>query len=131
MTTHRTDIYTGTASHELLALADGGFVTFWNRAGCLLSGRRSCRPTASPFLFPVCVSLSLSKQHHSSIICLFLLLSVSASSSDISCLQLTRFSPRSMIFLPKLLCTALSFLLRCFSFSVQNKQHLFQIALHY
>lgn len=127
ITTHRTDICTGTALHELLALPDGGSVTFWNRACCLLAGRKSCRPTDSPFLFPVCVSLSLSECHHSSIICLFLLLSVSSSSSDGSCLQLTCFSPRSMILY-------LNFsvqLTRCFPFSVQNKQQLFQTVLHY
>ncbi len=59
MTTHRTDICTGKASHEQLALPDGGRITFWNRACCLFAERKSCRPTDSPFLyFPVCVPQS-------------------------------------------------------------------------
>ncbi len=73
-----------------------------------------------------CLCPQSSKQHHSSIICLFLLLSVSASSSDISCLQLTSISDSSAK-----LCTAHSFLPRSFSFFMQNKQHLLQTALHY
>ncbi len=53
------DWHTGKASHEQLALPDGGRITFWNRACCLFAERKSCQPTDSPFLyFPVCVPQS-------------------------------------------------------------------------
>lgn len=131
MTTHRTDICTGTASHKLLALPDGGSVTFWNRACCLLCRKKEL--SAHSFSFSLtCLCVPQPFRAASFIYNLFVLAVVCQF------FFLRWFLPSAHMFLtsindslPKLLCTAHSFLFRCFSFSEQNKQQLFQTVLHY
>lgn len=131
MTTHRTDICTGNASRKQLALPDGGSVTFWNRACCLVAGRKSCLPTDSPFFFLSfsCLCVPQSFRAASFIYNLFVLAVVCQCFFPLPSAHefLTSISDS----LPKLPCTAHSFLSCSLSFFMQNKQHLLQTALHY
>lgn len=131
MTTHRTDICTGKASHEQLALPDGGRITYLEQSMLPVCRKKELSANRFSFsLFPVCVPQSF--RAASFIYNLFVLAVVC------QCFFLRHFLPSAHAFLTsisdslaKLLCTAHSFLPRSLSFFMQNKQHLLQTALHY
>ncbi len=131
MTTHRTDICTGNASHEQLALPDEGRVTFGTERVAWLQEERVVGPQILLFSFS-CLCVPQSFRAASFIYNLFVLAVVCQR------FFLRRFLPSAHAFLTsisdslaKLLCTAHSCLSRSFSFFMQNKQHLLQTALHY